>query len=87
MPDAQDEHDDGAIVDVVDNDVVDSAVVADADTEFAFAFAPGELNSAGWSWSHGEGFDGACDSFLLRGMDFAQGSRSGWLIGDRVGHR
>lgn len=79
MPDPQDEHDDGAIGDVINN-----AVVIDADTEFAFA--SGELNSAGWLWGHCEGFDGACDSFSLHGMNFAEGFRSGWFIGDRVGH-
>lgn len=79
MPDAQNENNKGVVFDVVDD-----AVVANADTEFAFA--PGELNSAGRSRCEREGFDGACDSFPLHGMNSAEGFRGRWFIGDRVRH-
>lgn len=69
VPDAQHEHNEGVVFDVVDD-----AVVADADAEFTVA--TGELNGAGRSRSLRQSFDGSDDSLLLGGMNFAQGFRS-----------
>ena len=80
VADAQHKYDEGAVFDVVDD-----AVVAHADSEFAVA--SGELNRARRSRCHREGFDGADDSLLLGGMNFAQGFGGRGLIGDRIGHQ
>ena len=51
------------------------------------AVASGELNRARRSRCHREGFDGADDSLLLGGMNFAEGFGGRGLIGDRIGHQ
>lgn len=80
VPDAQHEHNEGVVFDVVDD-----AVVADADAEFTVA--SGELNGGGRSRSRRQSFDRPDDSLLLGGMNFAQGLRSRGLIGDRIGRQ